>query len=261
MTVKQAKRERAGSDIDFWVSPTGCVRDHSPWLAPPACGNPDDTAPAAPSLPDGTSSHILTAPARGPVDRFVDAHTVPVGTDKFERVEERYGKGAPVRCRDIFDEMNEQAMRRRKGRLIFTAAQADAGRRYRDLVERCATAGLKISSTFSDHAGGSGKVDFIDAYMADLQRLAWFHRAIGDATAKDVRRKQPARAGKVVISDIDLIETGRRIITVRQLVDDVCLRERSLSEVLSAHGWAWGENNAKHLRSALCQALDRMRNL
>lgn len=261
MTLKRAREQQSASGIDFWVSPNGVVRDHSPWLVPGHSVGDVVIDPAALVLPDGTSTQIHAAPARGPVDRFKEFRMVPVGTDKFERVEERYGKGAPVICRDIFDTMNAQAMRRKRAQPIFTPMQADAGRRYRDLVERVATAGMKMSSAFQDRVGGADKVDFIDAYMADLQRLAWFHRAIGDGTAKDIRSKRTARAGSVIVGDVDLIQIGKRIITVRRLVDDVCLREYSLSKILRSHGWSWCEANARPLRAALCSALDRMRDL
>lgn len=78
----------------------------------------------------------------------------------------------------MFDRMTDQA-KRRKGAPPFTLHQVDAGRAYRDLHTRCECAGIKVSTAFNLEGGGYGNTEFIDAYLADTQRLSWFHRAIG----------------------------------------------------------------------------------
>ena len=61
-----------------------------------------------------------------------------------------------------------------------------------------------------------------------------------------IRRIRPSQRG------------SKSIITDKRLVDMVCLEDKDLGQVLSAHGWAVkGEANAA-LRRALAAALDRM---
>ena len=50
----------------------------------------------------------------------------------------------------------------------------------------------------------------------------------------------------------------RSIILDRVLVDRVCLRGQSLSEVLDAHGWSRKTDHIEALRKALRAAMDRM---
>lgn len=205
------------------------------------------------------SGEIAPAPARGPVKPYREIKMVAVGTDGFERVPERYQSGAPGMVRDAFDAITDAA-KRGGGGAPFTAAQVGAGRDYAALTERVAAAGVKGSSVFDVKVSGSGR-DFMDAYLADAQRLGWFHAAIGDGIAKDVRRKVPARAGRVIIGEVELRAVGRRLITVRALVDAVCTGGASFADVLRAHGWTPTGKARAVLRDALCAALDRMQGI
>ena len=211
------------------------------------------------TLPDGTSAEILAVPAREHVRPFQDVHVQAVGSTDFQFIEERYPTGAPVRVGDVFDTMNDQAMRRKKGKPMFSALEVYAGRTYRDLHLRIEAAGMKGAAIFDDQRGGGGRLDFMDAFAMDVERLKMFHEAIGDADAKSPRAKAKAhdRMGGV-IGEVHLRRIGKQIITVRTLVDWVCLYEKPLSAVLTAHSWPANERNRKPLKDALRAALGRM---
>lgn len=218
-----------------------------------------DAVLASAALPDGCSREIPVAPGRGAVDEFREGYW----RDKEGKSEWRdvpYRAGCPGRARDIFDVMTDQATRR-GGPSPFTAGQVGAARDYRALHERVHSSGVKCSSAFDLRTGSGGRIDFMDAYMADTRLLAGFHSAIGGGLAKDIKRNVPATVGKVVIGDVQLRRVGRTIITVRCLVDEVCIKERALSAVLEAHGWRATGKNRTTLRSALCAALGRMQGI
>lgn len=210
-------------------------------------------------VPDDCSPEIIAAPARGALSPFREGywHDTDRGGE-WRNVP--YRSGCPGRTRDIFDTMTDQATRR-GGDAPFTAAQVGAARDYRDLHEAVQSAGVKCSSTFDDKVRGQGRVDFMDAYIRDSERLGLFVRAIGDGVAKDTKRKVPVIEGAVKVGDVQLRQIGRRLITVRRLVDDVCIGERALSDVLVAHCWRSTGKNRMALRAALCAALGRMQGI
>ena len=94
-------------------------------------------------------------------------------------------------------------------------------------------------------SGGNGGRE--EAIFSDLQRLRALHRRIGDGLAKEVRSLRPSATGG-----------KRRAITVRRLVDMVCLADATISDVLEAHGWAKKGPAPKALRDTLGATLDRM---
>lgn len=216
-------------------------------------------AKAVGTLPRECSSEIPAAPAR-PIKAHRAVQMVPVGSEGFREVEERYRSGGPGMARDNFDVMTDQAMRR-QGPPPFTAAEVAAGRAYRALHERVQSAGVKCSAAFDVQAGGGGGADFMDAYIRDVQRLALFHDAIGAVIAKDMRRVSADVAERVIVSDDMLSPLKKRIITVRALVDAVCLHEETLSGVLERHGWSVAGKNRNTLCAALCAALWRMQGI
>lgn len=210
--------------------------------------------------PDEVSRAIPLAPARGPVDAYQGAYVVPVGTDRFEAVEERYPAGKPGRVRDVFDQMQTKAINR-GGEPLFNESQIAAARAYRDLFERVEAFGFSGSQVFSGGAsgGGSGRDDVIERHMADRARLAAFGRAMGDGIAKDTRRViRQSGKGRVRVTEQDLAKIGRKLITVSALVHCVAIRQMALSDVLRAYGWKTSTNARKHLLGALRAALSRM---
>lgn len=218
-----------------------------------------DQVKSSAANPEGVSDRILAAPARGPVLPFRDTRILPDG-DGFKVVDAPYRSGCPGRTRDAFDAMTDQATRR-GGNAPFTVAQVGAARDYRALDERVQSAGVKCSKVFDVQTGGQGRIDFMDAYIRDTERLVMFHDAIGSVIAKDMKRVSPSKAQRVIVTDDMLAQVKKRIITVRTLVDDVCIKDRTLSDVLKAHGWSVTGKNRKALRDALCAALGRMQGI
>ncbi|MEL6959820.1 MAG: hypothetical protein AAGL89_12800 [Pseudomonadota bacterium] len=248
----------------FYVSSDGLVRKDHPWPSDAIAKvrRTEERALAAQianaAPPDECSVDVPISPARGPVTPYQDYHVVAVGAEDFEVTKIRYKSGAPARALDLFDKMMAQSSRRRDGP-AFTMLHAMAARKYRDLTEQVKSSGLAASPVFSDKLGGSGKRDAMDAYMANTQRLAWMHASIGDAIAKDIKRKAKAiDNGGRIVGEVELRQIGKRLITVRMLVDLVCLQEKSLRAVLMAHGWRDSGKNLKTLRAALCAALERI---
>ncbi len=208
-----------------------------------------DAMKDAAAPPDGCSREIPVAPARGPVVEFRELRSMPRG-DGFVLVEAPYRAGCPGRARDIFDTMTDQTTRR-GGEPPFTKAQVGAARDYRALHERVQCAGVKCSRAFDVQIGGQGRVDFMDAYIRDTERLAMFQRAIGDGVAMSVRQ-----------DGANTMDRGSRwSVTDTRLVEMVCIGDKPLSAVLKAHGWPGSSRNIKHLRAALCASLGHMQGI
>ena len=211
------------------------------------------------TVPPECSSEIIAAPARGPLLPYREGYWHEKdGQSEWRHMP--YRSGCPGQIRDIFDTMAEQAMRR-GGSSPFTAGQVGAARDYRALHERVQTAGVKCSKVFDVQMGGQGDFDFMTAYMRDTERLARLQDAIGSVIAKSMKRVRPDTAQRVVISDDTFLPADKSIITVRALVDGVCVKERSLSDILKRYGWSVTGKNRKVLQVALCAALDRMQKI
>lgn len=171
------------------------------------------------------------APARGAMQRVLD----PAGV---------YWRGM-----DQLSVMCRHARARHKGEpeafvAPFTPGQVQMGRHYQALVERHDAAGMKCVSIEAQGGGSGGQGGFIEALLQARQEIATLHCRIGDGIALQVQR---GGAG-----------SGRRAITVRRLVDAVCLQDEDLTTVLRAHGWAAKGDVRERLRAVLIDALDRM---
>ncbi len=201
------------------------------------------------TAPDGCSPEIIPAPARGALAPFREGYWHEEdGQGEWRHVP--YRSGCPGQTRDIFDTMTDQATRR-GGDAPFTAAQVGAARDYRALHERVRSAGVKCSRAFDVQAGGQGRVDFMDAYIRDTERLGMFTTAIGTGHAMAVR----------VCGAHSMGRGSRWSVTDARLVEMVCIGQKPLSAVLEAHGWPVTGKNRKTLRDALCVALGRMQGL
>jgi hypothetical protein len=203
------------------------------------------------AVPGNVGPEILQiAPARGTVERFTPREVVQTEAGNFRTV--RTGMFDAIRRGDAFDIMEQQAARRAKSRSrahepLFTVAQVLAGREYGALAEKHAAAGAQCSSLEASHRG-SGGGSYIDALVAEGQRLDRMRAAIGDGWAMEPRRAAPHG-------------DTRRAIRVRKLVDLVCIQGRTISDVLHRFGWQPNGRVRDELRLALCGALDRMHGL
>lgn len=198
---------------------------------------------------------IPVAPARGAMTAFRPIELVPgsVGlardTGHWERGEDQRRRAG--RLKDVFDRMADGAALRGEGEghsaPSFTPGQVQVARDYRNLVERHAAGGVRCASleTAGRRSGGAGG-EFIDAFVTEGRKLEAMQRRIGTGAA--MRRLRPSKRGGAA--------TG--LITDRVLVDMVCLGDKHLGEVLSAHGWSVQTDALNTLRKALAAALDRM---
>lgn len=198
--------------------------------------------------PEGVSERIHAAPARGRLEPWMP-RGVMLGPDGEGReIDVGYRGWTAARVADVFDRMEARrpAKARRAGPL-FTPGQVAMARDYAALTERCAASGVKGVSleVMADRSGG-GDGGFMDAVVADHERLRALHRRIGDGVALRVRRVRPGARG------------SRHGIKDRYLVDQVCLAGWSLSRVLEACGWSVKAQTREAARVALAAALDRM---
>jgi len=205
---------------------------------------------------EGCGPAIPVAPARGP--QVVETPHVVMpdpGSKSGYKVERTGWRGfKSVRAMDVFDDLERRAAARKDkdgnpGKSPFSKGQVNVARRYRDLVERHDAGGMRCASLEARRGSGpSGGGEFIDAFIAEGDAIAWMRRRIGTGVAMAVRRVRPsARGGK-----------GAGIISDRALVDAICLEGRSFREMLERHGWAASGQNVKTAIVALGAALDRM---
>jgi hypothetical protein len=192
---------------------------------------------------------IVAAPARGPVLLFHPRETVI--TDAGNVVTKKVGRFAAMMVQDAFLKAELQAVQRKQP-APYTPGQIDVGREYRDLFDRCASSGLKLSQIGGTGGGGGGAGGVSEAMLADMQQLRRLQRRIGTGTAMAVRRVRPSRRGGTV-------ERPARNITDQRLVHLFCVDGETLSGVLTAHGWSDRGQSKTILHRALCAALDRMR--
>ena len=185
------------------------------------------------------------APARGAMILQPNFVVLPGGTRKRD--------GAHWREAGPLSVMVEQARMRHdaKGRededfsAPFSPSQIAVSEDYRALVERH-EAGLCKGSSFEAGRSGSGNGGLaIDTYIQEARWLDELRRRIGDGVTMQVRRHLDR-------------DNARRAIPVRVLVDMVLVQGKTLSDVLSTHGWQAKGETRKMLRLELCAALDRM---
>ncbi len=273
------RRPGIGRDCVAYIAPGGVVHvDRFPVGFATAMLRASDAACAEvlarATPPESCGPAIPVAPARGPMVTFTPVERRQTNEDAFELFHAGYLGRDAARCADAFDLMTDQARRAHPKRVAaakeaydkraadatgltpdfvppafeppFSIGQVAIGREYAALTERCACAGVKCSSLEAQHGSGSGGGDREAAVFRDFEQLRVFHRRIGDGLAKEVRRIRPGGA-------------KRSAIRARYLVDQVCLGEMSLTQVLNACGWCNDAKTREGLRVALCAALDRMR--
>lgn len=194
-------------------------------------------------VPDGCGSAIPEAPARGAVKRFTPVALVPDNHGGYVAKLDGYRGRQALKVADVFDVIEEQA-RRRKAEAPLSPTQVAMGRRYRDLIERHEGSGLKCQS-FDDTRSGSGG-DVMDAILREGREIDMLRDRIGSGVALAIRRVRPSQRG------------ARVEITARALVDEVCLKDRSVRDVLARFGWGWEPKRGRELMAELAAVFDRM---
>lgn len=205
------------------------------------------------AAPTGCGPDVVqVAPARGPVERFTPREVIKTEAGNFRAVRTGWRGHDAMRRADAFDVMQAQATRRARARskeprAIFTTAQVEAGRAYGHLAERHDARGARCSSV-EGASRGTGGGSYIDAVVAEGQRLSRMRAAIGDGWAVEIKRVSPHG-------------DRRRAIRVRTLVDMVCIEGKTLAHVLERFGWNRSVAYLEPLRVELCAALDRLHGL
>lgn len=194
--------------------------------------------------PESCGPEIPVAPAKGPMVA-VEPMAMTMGKDGPELVHTGFQGRDAARALDVWDSMAQQA-RRAGGADPFTTAQVATGRAYGALVERHMARGLRGVSveTMLAGRGGPGGGGLSEAVLKEGRHLDALRREIGDGLALEVRRAS---------------RRARGVVTVRALVDGLCVEGVPLGHQLRRAGWS--DRNAAVLdaaRDAVARALDRM---
>lgn len=194
---------------------------------------------ATPPEPMGAAP---VAPARG-VMQLVPNYEVTRGGIRREA-------GAHWQSACALAAMNAQAVARAERRgidpvLPFTQGQINVAAEYRALVEWREGSAMKCASLEAGRSGGGGAGLFIDSFMDKGRALAELQGRIGNGAALSPRYAMDRG-------------NGRKLVSVRAVVDLVVISGADLTAVLRRYGWQANGVNRKALRSHLCAALDRM---
>lgn len=185
------------------------------------------------------------APARGPMRLVENVELLPGGLQRRAGAHWVGMDALSVICRQAF--ARHQASGSNAAFVApFTPGQIAVARDYQALVEWRDGSPIKCASLEAGRAGGGGSGLFIDSYIDQGFWLEQLRRRIGNGQAMVLRRIRPSKRG------------SRAAISDRVLVDQVILRDASISAVLVAHGWAKSSDHIEAARVALAAALDRM---
>lgn len=182
------------------------------------------------------------APARGVMQLVANVEATRGGLRRVD--------GAHWQAACALAAMNAQAQARAERRgvdavLPFGAGQIAVAAEYRALVEWREGSALKCASLEAGRAGGGGAGLFIDSFIDRGAALARLRVRIGDGLALSPRYAMDRG-------------NGRKVLSVRALVDLVALSGADLTAVLRRYGWQADGKHRKLLRGVLCAALDRM---
>lgn len=193
--------------------------------------------------PERCGPEIPVAPARGPMVAFAPMEMRRT-EDGYDLVHAGHRGRDAARAMDVWDQMARQA-RRAGGTDPFDQAQVATGRAYAALVERHAARGLRGVSveTMAVGRGGAAGGGYADAVLAEGRRLDALVQAIGGGVALEVRR---------------VTRRARGVVTVRQLVDGLCVEGLTLANLLRRSGWDTNGATIETAREAVAAALDRM---
>lgn len=196
------------------------------------------------AAPPVAMSAAPAAPARGAMQLVPNWIVNPGGTRQRDGA--HWVQPCPL---DVMQASRAATDRRRdpeaQVQALFSPGHIAIAEEYRTLVEWRDGSAMKCASMEAGRGGSQGGV-FIDSFIAHGERLDDLRDAIGDEFVMAPRRHMDR-------------DNARRSITVRTLVDGVLLHGKSLSDVLTQHGWAPKGEARKMLREALVAALDRMR--
>ena len=197
----------------------------------------------AKAAPPHAMQAASVAPARGP-QQLVPNFTVTGGG--MRRVEGAHWRGLSPLAATVAQARLRHEARDSDRAFVppYGPGQIAMAEFYAALVEWRDGSAMRCSSFEAGREGG-GSGQFIDTFIQRGLDLAQLHQRIGNGVAMAPRRNMDRG-------------NSRRTITVRAVVDMVCIGGQDLTEVLRRFGWADDGKNRKALRLELCAALDRM---
>lgn len=207
---------------------------------------------AAAAIPEACGHRIAPAPGRGGFVLVHNVELIPVGTDRVEAVHRGHGGRCAIRRGDVFDRM-EAAARRADRPHPLTPGQIAMGRRYHDLVALLSADGTRLSQLLSS-GGQTDTGAWMDRRLVLSGELDGILRRIGADPAMVLRRIRPSQRGRTLQPG----EAAPHIFTRRDLVDAVCLKDRTVPKALSLFGWQANGRNCSAALQALADTLDAM---
>lgn len=200
------------------------------------------------AVPEECGPMMRSGPAQSrlipfqPIVVIVDAQgveqAVPLG----------YRGRSAARVEDVFDRMHNRqtAAHREVHGPLFNPSQVAIARTYRALVEDVSRGNMRGVDLEGAGGGGGSDDGFLAAFMDRKAQIDAMLRRIGPGFAMPLRRVRPSHRGR------------RAAITHRTLVDQVCIGQMDLTDVLRRAGWAPKGDLRHALRCELQECLDRM---
>lgn len=202
---------------------------------------------AVSAVPEECGPEMRSGPAQArlvpfqPVIKMVDAKGVECA------VEVGYRGRSAARVADVFDLMHARQTKahREAHGVLFNPSQIAIARIYRALVEDVSRGNMRNVNL--EGAGGGGCDDGALAAFTDRRaQVEAMRRRVGVGDAMPLRRVRPS-------------DRGQRVAIARlALVDQVCVGQMTLSEVLERAGWVANGQHRCALRAELQECLDRM---
>lgn len=198
--------------------------------------------------PEVCGPELAVAPAQGRLIPFQPVVLMIDAKGQEQAIEMGYRGRAAAHVEDVFDRMHarQTAAHREAHGLLFNPAQVAIARLYRALVEDLARGNLRGTNLMSSGGGGGDHDGWLVAIADRRAQVEAMRRRVGDGYALPMRRVRPSRRGRrVAIRHLDL-------------VDQVCVGQMMISDVLARAGWG-AKGELRHaLRCELQECLDRM---
>ena len=250
----QAIQQTDDDRVDFYVAQSGVVRRRLEAEAQRLAEIKAAAQPPAETVrgsdPDAPGPHMC--PARGPVETFQPRRAVRTEAGNTRDVRDGHMGRDALRVADVFSRMEDQARRSHaksaaKGTPFvppFTVEQVSTGRYYAALMEWADSAGIKCASLDSIGGGSGANGQREAAIVDDLAALRSMQRRL--AQRRVIDKCRPSKGGMA------------KLLTLRVLVDAVCVGQKTLSEVARDHGVPKNGRVIKMLQTAMGSALDDM---
>lgn len=198
-------------------------------------------------VPEACGPAMRSGPAQARLVPFQPVITMVDAKGNECAVEVGYRGRSAARVADVFDLMHARQTKAHRDAhgVLFNASQIAIARIYRALVEDVSRGNMRNVNL--EGAGGGGCDDGALAAFTDRRaQVDAMRRRVGLGDAMPLRRVRPScRGRRVAISHLTL-------------VDQVCVGQMTLSQVLERAGWVADGKHRCALRGELQECLDRM---